>query len=62
VTEQFDALLGSEIEDNLFYEPFLEFPESISSEEGTELRERGRTIIRDSVIPAYRSLRDYLAK
>ncbi len=61
VTEQFDALLGSEIEDNLFYEPFLEFPESISSEEGTELRERGRTIIRDSVIPAYRSLRDYLA-
>ena len=43
-----------------FYEPFEDFPSSISESDRERLAEEGRAAIEQSVMPAYRSLADFL--
>jgi len=44
----------------VFYEPFRKLPAGIDAREGDRLREAGRAVIRDSVVPAYRSFLEFM--
>jgi uncharacterized protein (DUF885 family) len=45
----------------VYQSAFKEFPSSISAPDQTRLREKGLAAIRDSVLPAIRTLRDFVA-
>ncbi|GEM_PF-31571 len=47
-------------EESDFYEPFKKFPSSISENERKKLKEEGREVIMNSVVPAYRELMDFM--
>jgi len=47
---------------SLLYEPFKNFPATISEKERARLSERGKKAITSSVVPAFTDLRDFFAK
>lgn len=49
-----------DVEQSLFYKPFETFPETIGSGTAVELERRGRDAISGAVIPAYRTLLDFM--
>lgn len=53
-----EAYMASDVTESVFYRPFSTIPESIVSHD--ELRLRGREIVGERVIPAYRRLYDFL--
>lgn len=58
---QVDALLAQEVAQSPFYSPVLNFPESVPPPTREALRTAYATTIRDSITPAYRRLRRFLA-
>ncbi|REL38031.1 DUF885 domain-containing protein [Rhodohalobacter sp. SW132] len=56
----FTSAIVDEATESSFYEPFEDFPSSISESDRERLAEEGRAAIEQSVMPAYRSLADFL--
>jgi uncharacterized protein (DUF885 family) len=56
-----DAHLVDDPTQSLLYAPFADFPDAIASGDRARLTERGKKAISGSVVPGYRSLRDFLA-
>jgi uncharacterized protein (DUF885 family) len=52
------ALAGAGIARSVFWQPFEHFPATVAEAERERLRQAGRAVIRDAVVPAYR---DFLA-
>jgi uncharacterized protein (DUF885 family) len=59
VTGQIDNQIVARAEDSPFYNPFKKFPADISTAEQERLRREAREAITQSVVPAYKQLRDY---
>lgn len=57
---QIEAHLVESAEDSIFYQPVVDFPQSISAEQRQRIESQYRQLITDTVLPAYRLLRDYL--
>jgi len=49
-------------ETSVFWEPFARLPESLPAAERERLRAAGRDAIRDAVVPAYRTLLDFMTR
>ena len=62
VSAQIEKQLVSRAEESPFYQPFAAFPEDIPAAERARLSQSAREAITQSVLPAYRELRDYFAK
>ncbi len=62
VPAQIDKQLVANPEASLFYAPFKTFPKDIPVETQTQLRSEARDAIKDSVIPAYRRLKEMFVK
>ena len=58
---QIDAILAQPPAQSPFYSPVLNFPASVPEASRPQLREAFSAVIRDSINPAYRRLRDFLA-
>jgi uncharacterized protein (DUF885 family) len=58
---QIDALLAQPVEQSPFYSPVLKFPDSVPAASQVPLREAYTATITDSIYPAYRRLRSFLA-
>ncbi|MCH8568485.1 MAG: DUF885 domain-containing protein [Balneolales bacterium] len=52
--------LIEDAEDSRFFEPFLSFPTAVSQADKERLRLRGLEAVRDSVLPAYRELAEFM--
>jgi uncharacterized protein (DUF885 family) len=59
VEPQLSAHLVEEPESSVFYQPFKEFPAGVTGEERERLVQAGCEAIMKSVVPAYRSLRQF---
>ncbi|HVI26697.1 MAG TPA: DUF885 domain-containing protein [Xanthomonadaceae bacterium] len=59
VPAQIAAQIVDDPEQSPFYRPFKRFPDSIGEADRAALRGEARQIIRDQVVPAYRSLQAY---
>ncbi|HEU4593886.1 MAG TPA: DUF885 domain-containing protein [Pyrinomonadaceae bacterium] len=59
VTGQIDNQIVARAEDSPFYNPFKKFPADIPAAEQGRLRQSAREAITQSVIPAYKQLREY---
>lgn len=57
---QFDALLAGEPDQTLFWGPIDNFPDEIGAAERARLTDAWRTVLSDSLLPAYARLRDFL--
>lgn len=62
VTAQMEKQLVSRAEDSPFYKPFREFPSDIPESERARLSQSARAAVTQSVLPAYRELKDYFTK
>ncbi|HVF43156.1 MAG TPA: DUF885 domain-containing protein [Pyrinomonadaceae bacterium] len=62
VSAQIEKQLVSRAEESPFYQPFAQFPEDVPAAERARLSQAAREAITQSVLPAYRELRDYFAK
>jgi uncharacterized protein (DUF885 family) len=58
---QIDAILDQRVEESPFYSPVLDFPDNLMPSEREALREAYGAVIRESIYPAYRRLRTFLA-
>ncbi len=58
---QIDALLAQPLEQSPFYSPVTEFPDTVPEADRPALREAYAGMLRDTVLPAYRRLRAFLA-
>ena len=58
---QIEAHLVDNVEDSIFWRPISAMPDTISATEKRVLKEQYRDLIRNTVMPAYQQLRDYLA-
>ncbi|MFY0607496.1 MAG: DUF885 domain-containing protein [Cyclobacteriaceae bacterium] len=52
--------IKNEVEENPFYRPFQNMPESISPEDQKRLIKRANKVIRESILPAYQDLGTFL--
>ncbi|MCJ7557995.1 MAG: DUF885 domain-containing protein [Gammaproteobacteria bacterium] len=59
VPAQIEIQIVSNPVDSGFYRPFLNFPDSISSEDQERLRQMARKSITEVVVPAYKKLQDF---
>ena len=59
---QVDALLAQKVEQSPFYSPVLNFPKGVSPADHAALRQDYARVIRESIYPAYRRLRRFLAE
>jgi uncharacterized protein (DUF885 family) len=59
VPAQIDNQLVTRAEQSPFYNPFRKFPDAIPSTEQERLRQSAREAITQSVVPAYRRLKEY---
>lgn len=59
---QVDALLAQDVKQSPFYSPVLNFPETVVPARRTALQAAYAAVIRDSIYPAYRRLRRFLAE
>ncbi|HVF68526.1 MAG TPA: DUF885 domain-containing protein, partial [Pyrinomonadaceae bacterium] len=62
VAAQIEKQLVSRAEESPFYKPFAEFHEDIPAAERARLSQSAREAVTQSVLPAYRELRDYFTK
>lgn len=62
VTAQIEKQLVSRAEESPFYKPFREFPSDIPESDRARLSQSAREVITQSVLPAYRELKDYFTK
>jgi uncharacterized protein (DUF885 family) len=62
VAAQIDKQLVSRPEESTFYKPFKQFPADIPEAERARLAGAAREAIAQSVVPAYRRLKDYFTK
>lgn len=62
VVGQLDALIKDDAEKTLFWKPIKSMPESFSEAERKRISDNYRTMIADSLMPAYRHLRKYIAE
>jgi uncharacterized protein (DUF885 family) len=58
---QIDALLAQPVEQSPFYSPVLDFPQSVPAADHPRLRQAYAAVITQSIYPAYRRLRAFLA-
>ena len=61
VLPQLESLTSENLEEHLFYKPVKNFPESFSDKEKQELTEAYNNIITRRIIPAYRSLHNFMS-
>lgn len=59
---QIDALLAQPVEQSPFYSPAAEFPAGVPEADRAALRQAYAAMVRDTVYPAYRRLRTFLAE
>ncbi len=62
VPNQIDKQLVSDPVDSLFYQPFKIMPADLSSDEQEQLRQRARSVIEHTVLPAYQRLQSFFIK
>lgn len=62
VAAQIEKQLVARAEESPFYKPFAEFPSDINESERARLSQSAREAIVQSVLPAYRELKDYFTK
>ena len=60
VVAQLDEQLGKAPEESPYYAPVLEFPDAIPEADRPRLRQAYLAIVRDTIFPAYRRLRNFL--
>lgn len=60
VQAQIQAHLVDEIEDSLFFQPILNFPEALADADKERLSQRYDDLIRETVLPAYQQLNDFV--
>ncbi|MBB5015735.1 DUF885 domain-containing protein [Rehaibacterium terrae] len=61
VIPQLDALIHDDPTQTLFWQPIAKLPADFSAADRARLTEAYRTLIADTLMPAYRRLRDYVA-
>lgn len=54
------SAMTDDVEDNLFFSPVKNFPDTFSEEEKKELEEKYRNMVTEKVIPAYQKMHDFL--
>ena len=59
---QIDALLAQPVEQSPFYSPVRKFPETVPLASREQLRSAYAAVVRDRLQPAYRRLRNFLAR
>ena len=59
---QIDAILAQPVMESPFYSPVIEFPDGVPASRRDKLRSAFRSTIRQSLYPAYKRLRDFLAE
>jgi len=62
VPAQIDKQIVAKPEASLFYAPFKQFPSDIPADTQAQLAADARSVIKDSVIPAYRRLKDFVVR
>ncbi|MCA0931626.1 DUF885 domain-containing protein [Lutimonas saemankumensis] len=62
VVPQLQAMTEENVEDHLFYAPVKNFPSSFSKEDKEHLKESYTTMLKDKLIPAFKTLHDYVSK
>lgn len=60
VIPQLGSVVEPKLEDNLFYGPVKNFPESFSEEEKVTLTEAYSKIITEKIVPGYKNLHDFM--
>ncbi len=55
-----EAQIKNEAEDSSFYAPFAEMNDRVSGSDQERLRDQGRAVIRDNVLPAFSALAEFL--
>ncbi len=60
VLPQLDAHIVENVEDSLFYQPLRDLPDTLSDEQSAQLIADYTAMIGDTLIPAIRSLRDFI--
>ncbi len=61
VIPQLKAMTEPNLEQNLFYSPIKNFPETFSEEDKKQLTEAYSKIVSEKIIPAYQSVHDFMA-
>jgi uncharacterized protein (DUF885 family) len=62
VLPQFDALIADQADKTLFWGPIKNMPASFSDADKTRITAEYRTMIEQEIMPAYRRMRDFIAK
>lgn len=62
VLPQFDALIADQAEKTLFWGPIKNMPATFSDADKTRIAAEYKTMIEQEVMPAYRRMRDFIAK
>jgi uncharacterized protein (DUF885 family) len=57
---QFEDLANEDIQNHLFYSPVKAFPASFTDAQKKELTDKYTAILKDKIIPSFRSLSDYI--
>ncbi len=60
IIPQLAAMTEKDLDKHLFYTPVLNFPESFTSEEKTQLKDSYAKMVQEKVIPAYQKLHDFV--
>ena len=61
VIPQLKAMTESNVEENLFYSPVKNFPENFSEADKKQLTEAYSKMVSEKIVPAYKSLHDFMA-
>ena len=60
IIPQLDALVTSDVQSHLFYQPIANIPESISKTDKKELTDAYTKMISEKIIPEFKELRDFM--
>ena len=61
VIPQLASVIEPKLEDNLFYSPIKNFPDSFTDDEKATLKEAYATMIKDKIVPGYQNLHDFMS-
>jgi uncharacterized protein (DUF885 family) len=59
---QLKALMDAPLEQSIFYRPVTNLPQALSAQEKERLTQQHRTLITNTLMPAYRKLHDFLSQ